>query len=311
MRRLSCTLIVIALAGCAHDSSLNARVANAEQLAHDADDDLKQADRLMKGGTDLDKAADLLRDAKDKVADRAMAFYADKENLEDRISQAESRLSAAKDAKLRRDIAAQIPERKEKCERLVADFRSGADALQDRQGLDRKRTKQARDAMESATRFLDESKSFEIDGNWLAYAQGARRELAQRQVQVTLAEAILTFYEGPVARNNEAKGLFDKSKTAKKPEEKTALMTQARDAYLSCNKTANDLLAATPALEREALALGGPKVNAKTFAAACDAQAKSVDGILNPGKATATTTGKPGATPGKQPTPTQPPKKKK
>ena len=213
-RPLILVALLLALPACAHDSSLNARVSNAEQLAREADDNLKEADRLMKTGGDLDKASSLIKDAREKSEDRAMAFYADRENLEDRISQADSRLTAARDAKTRREIAAAVPERKEKCDRLIADFKSAADALQDRPALDRKRTKQARDAMEAASRFLDDSKRFEIDGSWSAYAQGAKREVAQRQVQVTLAEAILSFYEGPVARSNEGKALFDKSKTA-------------------------------------------------------------------------------------------------
>ena len=281
-RPLILVALLLALPACAHDSSLNARVSNAEQLAREADDNLKEADRLMKTGGDLDKASSLIKDAREKSEDRAMAFYADRENLEDRISQADSRLTAARDAKTRREIAAAVPERKEKCDRLIADFKSAADALQDRPALDRKRTKQARDAMEAASRFLDDSKRFEIDGSWSAYAQGAKREVAQRQVQVTLAEAILSFYEGPVARSNEGKALFDKSKTAKKADEKNGLVAQSRDAYQACTKAAGDLLGANPGLEREALALGGPKVSAKTFATACETQAKSLDAILNP-----------------------------
>jgi len=101
-------------------------------------------------------------------------------------------------------------------------------------------------------------------------------------VQITLAEAILSFMEGPVAKNLQAKALFDKAKLEKKAEEKAALFTQARDTWLACGKDAAALVAQNPGLEREAMALGAPKLNAKSFAAACETQAKSTDSIVNP-----------------------------
>ncbi|MBI5547172.1 MAG: hypothetical protein HY901_25100 [Deltaproteobacteria bacterium] len=301
MRRLLLLASILSLAGCAHDSSLAARDATAAQLAREAEDGLKEADGLLKAGTDLDKVAELLQEARSRVEDRGMVFYADRENLEDRLSQADSRLVAARDTKLRREIAAQIPERKEKCEALLVEFRSAADALQDRATLDRPKAQSARQALEAATRFLDDSKPLGIDASWTAYATGARKELAGRTVQVTLAEAVLSFYEGPVAKNAEAKGLLEQGKASKQPEERTSLVIRARDAWQSCATDAAALIAQAPALEREPLKLPGTRATAKSFAAACESQAKSAEAVLNP----------PAAKPGKAAKATKPPAKKR
>jgi hypothetical protein len=230
----------------------------------------------------LDEAGVLLVEAQEKVEDRQMAFYADRENLEDRLSQANSRLAAARDAKHRREIAQAVPRRVESSDALLAEFRSAADALRDRTALDRAKVTRARTALDAARRFLDESKAFEIDSRWTAYAAGARKELTGRQVQVTLAEAVVAFLEGPVAKNLAAKELFEKAKAEKKAEDRPALFAQARDAWLACGRDAAALLAQNPGLEREPMPLGAPKLTPKTFAAACEAQAKSADGIANP-----------------------------
>lgn len=270
-----------ALVGCAADSSLNARLAGAEQLAREANQALKDADQRMRA-EQLDEAGELLVEVREKVEDRQMAFYADRENLEDRLSQANSRLAAARDAKHRREIAQAVPGRIESCDALLAEFRSSADALRDRAALDRPKTTRARSALEAARRFLEDSKAFEIDSKWTAYAAGARKELAGRQVQVTLAEAVVAFLEGPVAKNQAAKALFEKAKAEKKAEDRPALIAQARDSWLACGKDAAALLAQNPGLEREPMPLGAPKLTPKTFAAACEAQAKAADGIANP-----------------------------
>jgi hypothetical protein len=281
---LAAAVLLLGLPACAHDSSLQGRLAGAEQLVREIEEDLKGADKGIKTG-DVDRAVDLLADAKEKVQDRQMLYYVDRENLEDRIAQGESRCVAAKDAKLRREVAAQIPDRKEKGDGLMADFRSAADALQDRAGLSRKRAQNAREAFDAANRFIEESKRFEIDSNWVFYVNGMKRELAQRTAQLTLAEAILSFVEGPLAKSVQAKAAFDKVKTAKNREEKTALLTQSHDLYLACNTDGAALTAAAPALEREFLLVNGAKTSVKAFVASCDAQAKTVDAVLNPGKA--------------------------
>lgn len=283
MRRLLCTGIAAALlAACAHDSSLNARLAGAAQLVRDAEDDLKQADRRIQAD-DLDKAGELLADARTKVEDRQMAFYADRENIEDRLAQAEARLAAAKDSKVRREIAARVPEQKEKAERAMSELRATSDALRDRASLDRMKAQRARAALEAATRLLDDSKRFEIDAGWAAYAKGARAEIAPRAVQMALAEALLAFLEGPVAKGTQAKELFERAKSVNKAEERTALYTQSRESYLACGKDAGALLAQTPPLEREPLSLsGGRKATTKAFAAGCDTQVKVIEDLLNP-----------------------------
>jgi hypothetical protein len=281
---LLAAVLFLGLPSCAHDSSLQGRLAGAEQLVREIEEDLKGADRNIKSG-EVDKAMDQLQDAKEKVQDRQMLYYADRENMEDRISQAESRGVAARDAKLRREIAAQIPEQKAKGDQAMTEFRGAADALQDRAALNRKRAERAREAFDAVTHFLDDSKRFEIDSAWLSYAQGLRRELAQRTAQLTLAESILGFLEGPVAKSAAAKAAFDKVKMSKKHDEKTVLLTQARDGYLACGTDAAALVAQAPVLERESLTVNGAKTTVKAFAAACEAQARTVDGILNPGKA--------------------------
>lgn len=306
-RHLLAALLAASLgASCAHDTSVGARVAGAQQLVDEAEAKLKAANDLVKGDQDLDKAGRLLEDAKELTQDPAMLYYADRENLEDRVSQASSRLAAARDARHRREIAAKVPERKERATTLLTEFRAAADVLQDRAALDRKRAGRAREALDAGLRFLDESKEFEIDSGWASFSLTARKELVGRTVQVVLAEALMAFMDGPVAHNARAKKLFDESKAAR-AEEKTALLAQARDAWLACGKDAAALVAQTPALEREQLQVAGApaKATAKSFAAACEAQAKSADGLLNKAPAK-------GAPPAaKPPAKTTPPAKKK
>jgi hypothetical protein len=281
---LLAAVLCLGLPACAHDSSLQGRLAVAEQLVREIEEDLKGADRSLKAG-EVDRAVDLLKDAKEKVQDPQMVYYADRENMEDRISQGESRCAAAKDAKERREVAALIPERKEKADQAMAEFRAAADALQDRASLNRKRAEKAREAFDAAIRFLDESKRFEIDPAWTAYAKAQRKELSQRTAQLVVAESILSFLEGPVARSAQAKASFEKVKQSKKHDEKTVLLTAARDGYLACGTDAAALVAQAPTLERESITVNGAKTTVKAFAAACEAQARTVDGILNPGKA--------------------------
>ncbi|MGC4120945.1 MAG: hypothetical protein QM765_41495 [Myxococcales bacterium] len=282
LRTIIVTLLAAALGtACAHDTSVGARVAGAQQLVDEAEARLKTANDLIKTDRDLEKAEKLLAEAKELTGDSAMLYYADRENLEDRVSQAFTRLATARDARHRREVAAKVPERKERATALLTDFRTAADLLQDRIALDRKRTARARETLESGLRFLDESKELEIDANWSSFSATARKELTGRTVQVALAEALMSFTEGPVAQNAKAKKHFDDSKAAK-PEEKVALLAQARDAWLACGKDAAALVAQAPSLEREQLQIAGasPKTTAKSFAAACEAQAKSADGLL-------------------------------
>ncbi|HEY3445095.1 MAG TPA: hypothetical protein VGK67_01980 [Myxococcales bacterium] len=307
MRRpfLAAVLLCAALgAGCAHDTSVDARVAGAQQLVREAEDRLRAANDLIKADRDLDKAGKLVAEARELTQEPQMLYYADRENLEDRISQAGARLTAARDARHRREIAARVPERKERATALLAEFRTAADLLQDRAALDRKRTAKARETLDEGLRFLNDSKEFEVDAGWASFSSVGRKELLGRTVQVVLAESLMSFLDGPVAQNAKAKKLFDESKAAK-GEEKAALLTQARDAWLACGKDAAALVAQTPALEREPLQVPGAKTTAKSFAAACEAQAKSVEGLLKaPAK---------GAAPAKPPPAksTPPPAKKK
>lgn len=293
MRRVLPSLALAALvASCAHDTSLGARQASALKLVREAEERLRSADRVIKTGEDLDRAADLLKESRDLCQEPAMAYYVDRENLEDRIAQAGARLDAARDAKLRKELAAQVPDRKEKAEAAMAEFRTAADALQDRATLDRKKAGKAREALDAATKFFEDSKRFELDPGWAAYAAGCRKELGGRTVQVTLAEALMRFVEGPVAKSAEAKALLEKGKGAK-AEEKTELLTRARDTFLACHREAAELVAQVPTLGGESVQAGGQKVAPKLFAAMCEAQAKAVDGVLNPKAAKAGGAAKP------------------
>jgi len=306
MRRAALAVLLAALLGpsCAHDTSVTARVAVAQQLVDEAEAKLKAANDLIKVEGDLDQAGEYLAEAQELTQDPRMIYYVDRENLEDRVSQAGTRLAAARDAKHRREIAAKVPARKERATALLAELRSAADLLQDRAHLDRKRAGRAREALDGALRFLDESKEFEIDAGWTSFAATARKELVGRTVQGVLAEALMSFREGPVAHSAKAKRLFEESKGAK-PADRSELLGQARDAWLACSKDAAALVAQTPALEREALHLAGTKATVKSFAAACAAQARSAEGLLKaPAKGT--------PPPAKKPPPakTRPAKKK-
>jgi hypothetical protein len=282
MQRAGCLGLVLGMLSCAHDQGLQARLASAEENAREAEASLQEADRCLRM-EELGRAGQLLADVRERVDDRQMVYYPDRENLEDRLKSAQARLDMARDVKRRQETASKAVVHKEKVDKAVAKARAALEPLLKRQDpLTRKLTKSAHQAIDDVRQLLNDGKPLESNADYARYVQSVNGQLTPLLAQLAIFDGLLAFLEGPVARHEEARTLLGKASAEKETRARGELWTAAKERFLTCVKDGSALVSQSSSLAGELLLVQSQKMTPQAFIASCDAEAKSVDALLNP-----------------------------
>lgn len=279
--------ILALLLGCAGARlSLDERIAHSGLVAQKAQALIEQANSQADAQA-LDKADASLSQAREQMANPEMVYYLDHDNLRERLKQAEVHLGAAREAQRQRALDQRVAEQRRETQKALDELWAAVKALDNRTELGRTGVASARQAAETAGARLREGEKLEPqDARYAAWAQDCRKQMTHGLERIALAQKLTDFLEGPVADEAAAHGLLEKANGEAKalPEERKKLLTAAREKYLACAAAAARLLSSAPDLSREVLPAAAAKAKAtpKTFAAACEAQAKAMDQALNP-----------------------------
>jgi len=268
-------------AGCAHEGGLQVHLANAEASAKKVDEQIKEADARLKAG-ELDRADGALAEGKKQLADPEMVYYPDRDFLHDRMLSAERRLAQAREQKALRELADQVAAQKERVGKASAQLKGDLDALQHREELTARKVAKAQESANWVNTELEDGKGIEArDAAYAAFAQAARKQLGAAGAQIAVCDKLVAFVAGPLAGAEEARGLFEQAQGEEKANKKAEMLGVARTRFQDCAKVGSAMLAATPALEKEAVLMAGAKSTARAAVTACETGVKAVDAALS------------------------------
>ncbi len=275
-------VLVLSAVSCAHDNGFQSRLVRAEENAAQAEKLLSEGNQQLQEGN-LDKAARLLANARARVDDQQMIYYPDRENLADRLGQAEDLLEKAFDLRRRQQIAAQATIHRQNVEKAQKELRIAVDALGIRKNLSSKLVDNAFDAAKELEEVLLKGQELESNADYSKYVAKVRQQHAKQMPKIEFARSLVFFLEGPAKLRDQAKAKLDESKLEKIADQRSAILTEARDAFIQCSEQTKKLLAQHPTTKRQTFYLqNNRKSSPLALLTECRNQAKLVDRILTP-----------------------------
>jgi hypothetical protein len=248
-------------------------------VANDADELLSKAEKAM-ADADVAAAEARVADAKQRLAEPDAQLYPEYEMLSSRLKEDEAKLPEVKRARERKDLEVELNKRREKIDEQGARLKKALKALE-APGVDKAAVDELTGAQADLLDALKQGADFEAkDKAYGDYAKKQREACERAKDPVGAARARLDYMTGPVALRDQAAQKFKDGKAAKKPDDKVAMLTEARALYDQCEDASRKLLMATPAMSRLAIMAAGQKTTPEALDTACSKEWQDVDKAL-------------------------------
>ncbi len=278
MRRLCAVLLPLFLCTCG-PKGLQGKLLRAERKAGDCETHLDKAEQAM-AQLEPEQAREHLEDAKTALLDADIDYYPEHGMLRDRYKADTDRLPAVEAERVRRDFEAKVQLRKEALGKARAKLDDALAALGKKE-LSGSQVDDAVSAREALEKELKEDKALEgKSAPYTADANAARTAMERAAPRIHLARQTVQFQEGPAGLHRDARERLKDAKEEKDLDDRLEAFVEARDAYRRCHKSASDLLAATPALEKVSVLSGERATTPKAIVSDCQEGAASAEKTL-------------------------------
>jgi hypothetical protein len=261
--------------GCAA-KGLQARMANGERRAGDADNLLDEADKAL-NELEPERANDLLNDARQALKDPDVEYYPERNLLQMRVASTEIRVDAVRVEKARKELEEAVAKQQKDIDEVVARVKPTFDPLK-RPEVDKGQVSDARKLAEDLQDLLNEGRPLEKKSpSYQAWAKDRWELLEKRALELKMAEALMRFKEGPYEDAQDGKRILTDARKAPR-DDRQDMAKEAREKFVACQLEGKELLAKSPGLE--SLLFAGEKGKKQTPTSviqSCGTQVASAD----------------------------------
>lgn len=279
MKRLG-LLFLLFFSACA-SKSLQARMAHSERRGAEAEQALDQAQASL-AALEPEAAHKQLEEARTALRDPDFAYYPERDQLRQRLTQLEKQLPVAQRQRAARDLQEKVAshqlEVQAAMEKLEA-LRPALTAVEPTEDA----LSQSQDALKDALDALHDGEALEpMSLSYLRYTIAARKKLERINDDVKRVEQRWVFQGGPLKAFQRAQRLMTEAKAEKQRDEKRERWEDAQGEFRTCSEEGAFLLSQHPALTQSRWTLAGVPRSAGSLVQQCKQQLSSLAKLLTP-----------------------------
>jgi hypothetical protein len=277
LRPFSCLAFAgaLLLSACATSTSAPRAKTFDDKEALRAEQAMNQAEQQL-DALDVENAQHQLVEARQSLKSPDLEYYPERDMLRARFRKLVSRLSAAKATKERMERELVMTRQEQRVVDALDRFETTLEPLR-LASVNRAEVDRAKQAFHQTREALAEGKSLELHfPPYAKFATETEATLNQKKTDITLAEAVLAFLDGPAASKDKAQRLLgDASKASRTT--RPALYKDALAQLQSCKLSGKEMLSTTPKLDRAPVLVGGQQTTPQGVTRFCEARAQVVE----------------------------------